>query len=83
MMTDSDGLLEQGADVLAAVDAYVSRSEQRQSYREEHNRTLSKAHRQQLEGLRERLDRIIDPAPDTATLRAEFDGLCERLEAIE
>ena len=81
-MTDGDGLLEMGADVLAVVERYIERSEARAAYREEHNRTLSKLHRRQLEDLRARLDRIIEPAPDTATLRATFRDLEERLEAI-
>jgi hypothetical protein len=76
----TDGLLEQGADVLVALERYVERSEQRRDYREGHGRTLSKAHRQQLEDLRQRIDMIIDPPADVSALKAEFDSLCEQLE---
>jgi len=82
-MPVSESLLTQGEDTLAALERYIERTEARLAYRLGHGRTLSKAHLGQLETLRERLDRIIEPAPDTATLRAAFRDLEEQLEAIE
>jgi hypothetical protein len=82
-LTDSDSLLAQGENAIAAVAAYIERSEERAAYREEHNRTLSKAHAAQLADLRQRIDMIIDPPADTATLRREFEELQRRLEGIE
>lgn len=79
----SDGLLEMGADVLAVLERYIERSEQRRDYRQDHGRGLSKQHIVQLEEIRLRLDNIIAPAPDVAELKAEFDKLSEQLEAID
>ena len=86
---ETQGLLKQGADVLAALDAFIRRSEERLEYRQEHGRTLSKAHRQQLTALRERFDAlsgrleaVLEPPPDGEALKAEFEGLRERLEGL-
>ena len=83
MVTDADsGLLGMGADVLAAVAAYVSRSEQRVAYREGHGRKLSQAHREQLQELRLRLDTILDPPKATEVLKRQFEDLQRRLEGM-
>lgn len=82
-VTDSDGLLEQGIDVLGALERYVERSEQRLAYRLDHGRTLSRAALEQLADLRQRIDMIIDPPASTEALRREFEDLQRRLEGIE
>lgn len=82
-MNDGNALLEQGADVLAVLECYVERSEQRRDYRELHGRKLSQVHVAQLADLRQRIDMIVDPAPDMAKMKADFDKLCEQLEGLE
>jgi hypothetical protein len=78
----TDGLLEMGELTIAAVGAYLERVEGRLAYRQEHGRTLSKAALDQLADLRQRIDMIIDPPPDTAVLRREFEDLQRRLEGL-
>jgi len=82
-MTTTDGLLTQGDDVLASLERYVERTEGRLAYRQEHGRGLSKAALGQLADLRQRIDMIVDPAPDMAKMKADFDKLCEQLEGLE
>ena len=81
-MNDGNALLEQGADVLAVLECYVERSEQRRDYRELHGRKLSQVHVAQLADLRQRLDMIIDPPASAEALRREFEELQRRLEGI-
>lgn len=89
-MTASEGLLDQGAAVLAAVESYIKRSEDRAAYRREHGRALSAQHKAQLaalvarlDGLRERLTAILEPAPTGEELRRAFEAACARLAGLE
>jgi len=76
--------------ILASLDAYLGRSEDRLAYRQQHGRTLSQAHREALSGLaqalsalRERIQAILEPPPDPEELRADFEAACARLEQME
>lgn len=82
-MNEGNALLEQGADVLGALERYISRTEARLAYRQEHGRTLSKAALDQLVDLRQRIDTIIDPPKAAEALSREFEELQRRLEGLE
>jgi hypothetical protein len=86
---ESESLLDQGAAILASLDAYVNRSEDRAAYRQEHGRSLSVGHKGQLaallaalSSLRSRLTGILTPAPDPEELRQSFERTCARLEEM-
>jgi len=88
-MRGGKGLLEEGAALVAALEAYVKRSEDRLAYRKERGRELSKQHRQQLEGvlaavdaLRGRLKAILEPLPDAEELLARFQDLRGRVAGL-
>jgi len=81
-------LQDEGATVLAALETYIARCEDRLAYRREHGRQLSKAHLdalgelgQRLNTLRERLDAIV--GPDVAKLYEEFKELRRQLDMEE
>lgn len=80
------GLFEDGVQALAAVDAYIKRSEERLAYRQKTGRGLSKAHQRQLrelaerlDALRQRLDALLEPVPDVEELRRRFQALAARI----
>ena len=88
-MPESASLLGQGAAVVAAVESYLTRSEDRLLFRQQHNRALSKAHRdalselaKELGALQGRLTAILEPTPDLEELRAQFEAACARLEGL-
>lgn len=87
------GLFEDGAQALAAVDAYIKRSEERLAYRQKAGRGLSKAHQKQLrelgqrlDALRERLESLLRPPEaesDPKQLLADFRALEAQLDSLE
>jgi hypothetical protein len=87
-MPEGEGLLDEGRLVLAAVESYIKRSEDRAGYRREHGRDLSKAHKAQLTALLGRLDALRDRlkailGPDAEELRAQFERLSTELGHLE
>ena len=82
------GLFDEGAAALAAVEAFIKRSEDRLAYRRERGRDLSKAHQRQLRELGERLDVMRERlaallGPDPEELLAQFRDLEEKLDRLE
>lgn len=85
---EAQPLLDEGAAVLAAVESYIKRSEDRASYRQKHRRSVSGGHKAQLtallvtlDALRDRLRAIL--GPDAEELRAEFERLSAEMARLE
>ncbi len=68
-------LTDDGAELVAAIDAWTTASADRAEYRHAHGRTLSAEHLAQIKALRDRLGDLLPAKKEALSINEDFERL--------